>query len=156
MWLTISFSLFFRLRLRRGERSTNYVYVSQGDWSLLSFDEKNRKNKIETETEEMPITFMFSQDNWSLLSFDEKNRKIKGTKKRQIKMQGRPFTGQLMHLPGVSCDNFSGENRNNDQFFLSHCHTGNRITYVQTYWPFLHDTKKCQSGYWVYTLRGQN
>ena len=111
---------------------------------------KIEKNKIETETEEMPITFMFSQENWSLLSFDDKNRKIKGTKKRQIKMQGRPFTGQLMHLPGVSCDNFSGENRNNDQFFLSHCHTGNRITYVQTYWPFLHDRKKCQSGYWVY------
>ena len=96
---------------------------------------------------------MFSQGNWSLLSFDEKNRKIRRTKKRQMKMQGRPFTGQLMHLPGVSCDNFSGENRNNDQFFLSHCHTGNRITYVQTYWPFLHDTKKCQSGYWVYTLK---
>ena len=33
-------------------------------------------------------------------------------------------TGPLLHLPGVSCDNFSGENRNNDQFFLSHCHTG--------------------------------
>ena len=82
MWSTISFSLFFRLRLRRGERSTNYVYVSQGDWSLLSFDEKNRKNKkidkkIETETEEVPITFMFLQGNWSLLSFDEKNRKTK-------------------------------------------------------------------------------
>ena len=47
-------------------------------------------------------------------------------------MQGRPFTGQLMHLPGVSCDNFSGENRNNDQFFLSHCHTGNGIMYLRT------------------------
>jgi len=42
-------------------------------------------------------------------------------------MQGRPFTGQLLHLPGVSCDNFSGENRNNDQFFLSHCHTDHMI-----------------------------
>ena len=42
-------------------------------------------------------------------------------------------TGPLLHLPGVSCDNFSGENRNNDQFFLSHCHTGRILTFFCTY-----------------------
>ena len=76
MWLTISFSLFFRLRLRRGERSTNYVYVSQGDWSLLSFDEKNRrKKKIQKIGNGNGCR---SDTNYVYVSqedFDEKNRK---------------------------------------------------------------------------------
>ena len=72
---------FFRLRLRRGERSTNYVYVSQGDWSLLSFDEKNRKTKKDKKNRNgngsrRNTNYVYVlQEDWSLLSFDEKNRK---------------------------------------------------------------------------------
>ncbi len=34
------------------------------------------------------------------------------------------FSGSFAHLPGVACDNFVGQNLNADQFFLSHCHSG--------------------------------
>ena len=37
----------------------------------------------------------------------------------------RPFNGKMANLPGVSCDHFAGDNKNSDQFFLSHCHSGN-------------------------------
>lgn len=33
-------------------------------------------------------------------------------------------------LPGVSCDRFDGDNDNSDQFFLSHCHSGNVGTLI--------------------------
>ena len=37
------------------------------------------------------------------------------------------FPGTFLSLPGVSCDRFSGQNLNSDQFFLSHCHSDHMV-----------------------------
>jgi len=36
------------------------------------------------------------------------------------------FSGTFDLLPGLSCDRFDGANLNSDQFFLSHCHAGEK------------------------------
>ena len=45
-----------------------------------------------------------------------------------IEMYSRWFKGSFVHLPGVGCDNFCDLNA--DQFFLSHCHAGNSLSFV--------------------------
>ena len=43
------------------------------------------------------------------------------------------FQGVFANLPGVSVDNFEGVNKDSDQFFLSHCHTGNNTLFLYVF-----------------------